>query len=158
MPLCVLRRIVVFVGGTGQRINHPITPLALEDCLIHQRIRVCWKNEVYRCTQTLPQLSWAGCLATDRKRRWWGGKCKARCLFIHTHTEEHRRAVEKEYHCHYDIGTAVFSVSSPGGKCCWIHALSPVGGKFLFPYIRWALTLPLCRWETAKEEIHSLWD
>lgn len=86
VPLCVSTRLLRCVGGIGQCINHPITPLTLEDCLIRQRIRVCWKNEAYRCSQTLPQLSWAGCLATDRKRRWWGDKCKTRCLFIHTHT------------------------------------------------------------------------
>lgn len=87
VPLCVLRRVVVLCRW-DRAVYHPITPPALEDCLIRQRIRVCWKNEVYRSTQTLSLLSWAGCLATNRERRWWGDKCKTCCLFIHTH--EHR--------------------------------------------------------------------
>lgn len=63
-------------------------------------------------------------------------------LFIHTHTGT-EELWERNTTVSTTSATAVFSVRSPGVKCCWIHAISPVGGKFLLPFVWEALTLPL---------------
>lgn len=79
----------------------------------------CWKNKVDLYTQTLSALSWAGCLGTVRKSRWWG-YCTC-CLF--THTLRHGKTVEKRYHCQYNIGNGSIQHQHSGAwmlldPCC----------------------------------------
>jgi len=116
------------LGGLGRAMYHPLTPLAFEDYLIHQRmLRVGVEKPKWIRTLRLSPcchelVAW---LLSERA----GDEGILHAAFLHMHADTEKLWKRDTIVSTLQV-TAVFSVSILGLRGCWIHAVSPVGGKF----------------------------
>ena len=151
--LCILARIVLLCR-LDRAVYHPLTPLAFEDYLIHQRMlgvgveKMKWIRTLRLSLCCHELVAW---LPSERASDGGDFTC---CLFTHTH--RHRKTVEKRYHCQYNIGNSNIQCQHYGAQMLLDPCYITSGWQVLITLCKVSTYFPTAVCKTAKREINFL--